>query len=537
MQEYLCISIHFLGDTFHGRDDQELSEWPPSPLRLFQALVAANARCGNLADAALTWLEQQTAPALIAPQRAAIQPRGYRTYVPNNEGDLVAKSWSRGVYFNKNDHLIDISTHRSEKYIRPILLESSDRLPALHYLWPMKKGSNIPFCSELVAATRAVSQLGWGVDLVVADAGILSERERSQLAGEHWLPSEAVGGQSLRVPVPGTLAGLRNRYAAFLERISLDSKLFKPVPPLAQYARTTYRRASEMSRPPHAVFAIRKPDDSGFAAFSPTRRGLHLSGMMRHLASRPDFVAALGWDENKVATFVMGHGEAWGESPHQPTQDSRLVFIPLPSIEWRGETKGTYVGAIRRVLVTVKGHIANEEFNRIVRHLEGCELIDEQTGEVVAFLRRQSNEDGAINKYFAQSSEWISVTPIILPGYDDPGKLRRRLNGTALTAREKASIVERLEMRIECLLRKALRQAGYPETLVQYAELQWRGAGFMQGVDFATAYAVPSQHRRYRRLHVRITWRNAEGERLTLPGPHCIGGGRFTGLGLFVPAE
>ena len=526
----LCISIHFLGDEFHGRGDQGEPEWPPSPLRLFQALVAANARLGNQADDALRWLEQQVPPVLIAPRRAAIQPRGYTTYVPDNVADLVAKSWVKG-----GDK--DISGYRSEKFIRPTLLESNDPLPAVHYFWPLEEGATIPAYAELIAAARAISQFGWGIDLVVADAAILPDQEAAKLAGERWLPSEAFGRKSLRVPVTGTLADLKNRYEAFLNRISLDSNVFKPVPPLAQFAVATYRLASEKSRLPYAVFAIRKPDDSGFAAFSPTRRGLHLGGMMRCAASQHDFATSLGWDENKVASFVMGHGEDRSEGAHIPVNGTRLVFIPLPSIEWRGTAKGNCVGAIRRVLVTVKGHIANDEFDLIVRHLEGRELIDEKTGEIVAFLRRQSKEDGAIYKYFAQSSEWVSVTPVVLPGYDDPGKQRRRLNTVTLTPQEKANIVLKLETRIDALLRKALRQAGYPDTLVQHAELQWRGAGFMQGADFATAYTVPYQHRRYRRLHVRIVWRNSEGEPIEVYGPFCIGGGRFTGLGLFVSPQ
>lgn len=535
MAEHLCISIRFLGNEFHGRCDQDKPEWPPSPLRLFQAIVATNARLADQADASLCWLEQQPPPTIIAPLCAAIQPQGYKAYVPNNEADLVAKSWARGVYFNNKNHPIDISGFRSEKIFRSVLLESRDGFATIHYLWELGGNIRIPAYDKLIAAVRALSQLGWGVDLVVADAAILADNAVVQLAGERWLPAEAAGGQVLRVPVPGTLQDLRKRYEAFLNRISLDSTVFKPVPPLAQFKMTTYCRASEIALPPYAVFAVRKPNDSGFAAFSSTKRALHLSGMMRHTASQPDFAALLGWNEDKVASFVMGHGEARGEGVHQPVSSARLVFIPLPSIEWRGETKGLCVGAIRRVLVTVRGWIANEEFNNIVRHLESRNLVDEKTGENVAFLRCQSRENGAIKKYFSRSSEWVSVTPVILPGYDDPGKLRSRLNTDSLTSREKANIIIKLETRIETLLRKALRQAGYPEDIVQHADLQWRGTGFVQGTDFATAYAVPDQHRRYRRLHVRVSWRNAQGEPLPLPGPHCFGGGRFTGLGLFAP--
>ncbi len=261
-------------------------------------------------------------------------------------------------------------------------------------------------------------------------------------------------------------------------------------------------------------------------------------GMMRHTASQPDFAAALGWDASHVASFVLGHGEARGQGKqHRPVHGSRLVFIPLPSIEYRGAAKGRWVGAIRRVLVTVCGKITSNAFNHIISHLEGRELIDEKTQQVAAFLRYQSSNDRAIQSYFATSSQWTSVTPVILPGYDDPGKLRRRLASDTLSKEEKNNILLKLEKRIDYLLRKALQQAGYPEELSQNAQLEFRGAGFMPGVEFSKEYAVSNQHRRFRRLHVRIHWRNNNGEPVQLSGPLCIGGGRFTGLGLFMPVS
>ena len=527
MAEHLCISIHFLGGEFHGRGDHGEPEWPPSPLRLFQALVAGGARLDEgTGQEALQWLERQPAPSIVASERAAVQPRGYKAYVPDNVGDIVATAWARGAEK-------DLSGFRTDKFIRPVHLEEG---AGVHYLWHLP-GSAEPAVAPLISMARAISHFGWGIDLVVTDAAVLTDEQTSRLTGERWLPSESLGGKSLRVPVAGTLEDLKTRYEAFLNRVSLDSKVFRPVPALSRFALATYRRVSELSRPPIAVFALRRPDDRGFAAFAPTRRGLHLSGMLRHVASQPDFAATLGWDDNQVASFVLGHGETRGDGTHVPVSDSRLVFLPLPSIEHRGIKKGKTVGAIRRVLVTVRGSIDSAEFGRIVRNLEGRELIDEKTGQIVAFLRRQADNDGAINSYFTESSAWTSVTPVILPGYDDPGKLRRRLNTGTLTAGEKADIVLKLEARIDSLLRKALRQAGCPDEKVKNAHLQWRGAGFIQGVDLATQYAVPDQHRRYRRLHVRIDWQNPDGRPLELPGPFCVGGGRFTGLGLFTAID
>ena len=43
----LCISIRFLQSMCHARGDLEQPEWPPSPLRVFQSLVAAAAARWN----------------------------------------------------------------------------------------------------------------------------------------------------------------------------------------------------------------------------------------------------------------------------------------------------------------------------------------------------------------------------------------------------------------------------------------------------------------------------------------------------------
>lgn len=513
---YLCVSVRFLLDEFHGRGDQVHPEWPPSPLRLFQALVNASARHGETeAVSELEWIERQPPPTIIATPPDEVQPRyGFKNFVPDNVGDLEAKSWAHG----KDS---DISDYRTAKEIRPTRLRENT---VVHYLWPLADSASFDL-AECKRMARAISAFGWGIDMVVADAALITPEEADAMAGERWLPAEQGGGVSLRVPAEGTLADLRARYEAFCGRISLENDaVFKPVPPLATFVRAVYRKASEMATPPFAVFALRKPDDSGFATFATARRGLHLGGMLRHCAAQ--IGPQMGWDEKRVAEFVLGHGET-RDAAHKPVEGPRVVFIPLPSIEWRGADKGHTVGPIRRVLVTIKGSILPSEFSAIVRALEGGELVDEKTKQPIAFLRRQSIQDGAISDYCAEAREWVSVTPVILPGHDDRNKLRRKLSTGSLTPHEKAEAVRKLESRIEMLLRKALRQSSVPDEIIAGAQLQWRGTGFLPGVELATEYAVSGQHRRFRRVHCRIVFDRP------VNGPLCIGGGRFLGLGLF----
>jgi CRISPR-associated protein Csb2 len=544
MSERLRISVRFLDGEFHGRGDSGESEWPPSPLRLFQALTNAAARLnGNSISAqtagALRWLEALKQPPEILADKAT-PTTGYQLYVPDNVADLVAKQWSAGKYFDSKNHPIDISGYRTEKRVRPLRLSGN---AAVHYLWALDSTADFAKHGEiLIAIARAVTCLGWGVDLVVADAA-LEEHDKPLLpfSGERWFPVETSGGSSLRVSVPGTLDALEERHTAFLNRIRYidGGQVFAPVPPLANFRVATYRRENELAQPPYAVFALRRPDDSGFAIFDPQWRRLHLAGMLRHAASQPDFAAALGWDGERVSAFVLGHDKSDTSNTKPTANTPRLVFIPLPSIEWRGEKRGRSVGSIRRVLVTVNGQCGTAEFRRIERALEGRELIDEKTKHAVAFLHRQSDSDGAIAGYLAESAAWSTVTPVVLPGHDDPRKLRHRLRATTapLSAAEKEQIIRKLDTRIERLLRKAFLDAGLPGSLVADADLQWRDTGFLPGADLASRYSAPDQCRRFRRLHVRVLWRErtAYGELrpMNIAGPFCIGSGRFAGLGLF----
>jgi CRISPR-associated protein Csb2 len=526
MPDHLCITIRFLDGAFHGRADHGEPEWPPSPLRLYQAIVAASAARWNErrglrhAEPALKWLEQLPPPVIIAPQ--AHESQGYRLYVPDNAGDLVGRSLSRG-----GDD--SIANYRTEKSIRPMVFPSEG---AVHYLWPT---TELPsgfdeHRSVLFQAVESITHIGWGVDLVVASSTIVSEEAIAALPGETWQPGSDAPKAELRTPKPGTFDDLTRRHQAFLNRVTASG--FAPVPPLSDFQVVGYRRESDPASVPWAIFALRSLDGASFKSFDPTRRSLHIAGMLRHAVSQADFLRSAGLSREEGRSLVLGHGEAQGEN-HQAVAGPRLAFIPLPSIEPR--EKSLVVSSVRRVLVTLRGGGDTAQFRRIIQRLEGRSLRDEDKGEPIAILQRQSGgSDGAIDRYLRAASTWATVSPVILPGYDDPKKLRQRLKpGNTLTAEEKAAVLEKLDARIDALLRKAIRQAGYSEVLATHAELDWRSSGFWPGTALASHYAAGDQHRRYRKLHIRITWRAADGSAIEVPGPICIGSGKFTGMGLF----
>src|SRR5690349_14657508 len=82
----LVIYVRFHDGRYHGRGD-----WPPSPARLFQALVAGAGLGGPLMETereALTWLQKKVAPVIAAP-RFKRSRRGVLFYMPNNDSDRI----------------------------------------------------------------------------------------------------------------------------------------------------------------------------------------------------------------------------------------------------------------------------------------------------------------------------------------------------------------------------------------------------------------------------------------------------------------
>jgi CRISPR-associated protein Csb2 len=371
--------------------------------------------------------------------------------------------------------------------------------------------------------------LGWGIDLAAGMLTARTDNEVEALPGDRWLPGE--GDVRLRVPVPGTLDDLVARQQAFAGRF--DGKEYTAPPQVSVFRVVGYRCASDAPGRPFAAFSLLRPEADGFRVFDPARRGLTVAGMVRH-ATR---LAAerSGWSKNDVARRVLGHGEPPAEGPHVPVEGARFAFLPLPSIEFRGAGAGRRVGAVRRVLVSVPAAGADLGVAWARRALSGADLIQEGSEQTVAMMAAIPSDDSVVRQYVQPASTWVTVTPMVLPGFDDPGKLRRRLR-SGVDSDEQRRLLQHLADRTEGLFRKAILQAGYSSELAENAELEWRHTGFIAGVGLAGNYGVPDHLRRYPRLHVRLTWRSRTGDPIRVPGPVCLGGGRFHGVGLFVGA-
>ena len=520
MSSMLRLTVRFLAPVYHGRGDGGEPEWPPSPLRVFQALTAAFAPTGGSrafdpkAIRVLDWL-QKSIPEIVAPN-GRVADRAYRLYVPNNASDLVAAAWKRG---NSGASLAE---HRTEKDVRPTHLSGD----AIHYLFPLPP-EGCPHEDVLNAAARRITHLGWGVDMVAADAAVISQANADKLPGHRWRVVRA-GGVSLRVPKQGTLAALINKHEAFLGRLSADG--FRPVPPLScfevvGYHSPTVPSAAPADPRPLAAFEIlrtiedqeQNPGKSRFRPFHQVRRVAAVAGMVRHAAA--EVAPALGWDQERVKTFVCGHGD---EKNGQATSDDRLQFLPLPSLQ-----PVVGVGGIRRVLIVGPPGFDLAPLRRL---LNGSELIDEKTKQPVAMLSQIATTDPQVRRFSESGTTWSTVTPVILPGHEDPGDLRRkyhvRVKAGLASVGEQKHLLERLDARVLALLWKAFGQAGWSPDALAGAELEYRSIGWFRGLDRARNYTRPDKLDRYPAYHVRVRFPHP------IRGPLVVGAGRYRGLGL-----
>lgn len=503
----LVLSFRFLGPWFHGRGDEGKPEWPPSPLRAFQALVASAGRAGTLESirGALTSLEERPPPLVVAPEASA-STVGYRLSVPHNAMDLVAKQWVRGDDGNASEH-------RTMKNVRP------HRLPhaaVVHYVWRFD-GDTSPAAS-LIAAARGVVSLGWGVDLVVGDGVVVDDSGVDRLSeGLTVWVARLDGRHELRVPQKGTLDDLERRHGAFLCRTSFADPTLRPPPPLSAFSIMTYGRIGQQRCHEVAAFTLMRVDSDKFRAFATARRGMAVAGMLRHAVRMA--AERAGWQAERVASSLLGHGRA---------PAARLLLVPVPSIEPRG-VGAESVGAVRRVMV-----FSTDQSSRDTawarRALGGVDLVDEQSGEVQAVLASGSPYDRVFDRYCTESRVWATVTPVLLPGHDDPGGLKKKVQ-LARSGDEQRCLLRRLMKRREALVRKALRQAGLGDEMALAPEIEMSDVGFIAGVEHARRYAVPRHLVAAPRFHVKLTWPS------NVTGPLCIGRGRFSGLGLFAAID
>ncbi|MBX5446392.1 type I-U CRISPR-associated protein Csb2, partial [Sphaerobacter sp.] len=471
---YLCISVTFLDPLFHGQGDTD-AEWPPSPFRLFQALVAGGRAGGRAAEwtaertDAFRWMERCPPPLIVAPSATRTTPRTY--YVPNNDSDRV----------------LDRQERLSGKVVAPQRLRGGD---TVHYLWPLDPagGRDELHARELCRAARHLLALGWGIDQVVGNGRILTESELAALPGRRWRARQSHGNGSptWRVPTDGSLQDLEETYRSFVER--LDGRRYTPPRRPNRFQTVQYLSTTMLPARPHVAFEL--ADGVAFRPESTAR----VAAMLRSLACR---CAKADTHEfpGGAEVYVAGHLGSTGRGA------PRFSYLPLPSV---GHAHAD--GMVRRLLIAEPFGGDGSHARWAGQRLRNATLRDQDGNDRGVLLEPWRPASRRIlHRYVGEAQEWCTVTPVVLPGFDD-GKLTKA----------------------ERLFLKAVAQAGIPVEAIDAMTL--RKAPWWPGARHSRDYFTPDYLRHLARWHVWIRFREP------VPGPIAIGAGRHAGLGLFAAA-
>ncbi len=481
MTRYFCISATLLDPLFHGRGEGDEPEWPPSPMRLFQALLAgsrAGCRERNWSDAkaeAFRWLQRRKPPQILAPE--ARLAAGYTFYVPNNDGDKE---------FERNSRL----TAKVASPYRILNITDDASCPqALHYLWPIEE-EEWPIARShaelLCREAKHLLALGWGIDQAVGNGHVLADAEAANLQGRKWLPwgNHGSGGSTLRIPTEGTLENLEQVHVSFLGRIA-DGQ-YNPPLKLTHFDSVSYFPSITPPPRPYAVFEL-----SEGIAFRNQEASV-VAAMLRSLACRcaqEDTHEFPGGSK----TYVAGHvTDKRGDTP------PRFSYLPLPTI---GHEHAD--GMIRRVAIAEPYGGDGSHAGWARQRLCNQTLQDEDGNERGVLLDLWRNSSKAmLERYVGEGKIWSSVTPVILPGFDD-GK----------------------QLKSEKLLLQAIEQSGLEVGMV--TDLAIRKAPFWVGSQHPQQYRRPHYLKHLPAWHARLNFQKP------ISGPIALGAGRHCGLGVF----
>lgn len=498
MESYLAIQVRLHDGRYHGAGD-----WPPSPARLYQALIAGVGLGGPIPESAaevFRWLESLPAPEIIVPQQGTTTV--YTSWVPNN--DLDAK---------KGDPR-QIGGIRTGKTIHAYLFDESQ---PLHYLWPLPDGDEPQSKARaLVEIADRLYQFGRGVDMAWAIAEVLDEsaiatlREGDGFA--RFAPDFGSQGTPLQTPVAGTYQSLENRYQAGSKRFTISRSGRSISKTFSQTPQARFRSVSYNSSPSLLLFDLRRDDEEGATHSAPLESVATLTETIRDAAweklrgSLPDL-------ETELDRCLLGKNS---DGSHAGTSKDRITIIPIPSI---GHHHADMLVRRVAVLISPTCRLPLPDLRWAFSNLKlGFQ-------ETPILLQPAADKD--MLSHYAPSAgarAWRTISPICLP----ENAARRRIPPDKKRQEAKGAIEKgREEIQAIASVIQALRHAGFRETGAIVTRIQ--RVPFQANGKRVEDFAPGSRFAKERLWHVAIQF--AEPVR----GPLVLGDGRFLGLGVFSP--
>ncbi len=483
----LLISVRFHDGRYHGHPD-----WPPSPARLFQALVAAAAQGNTLAECdrrAFAWLEALEPPVIATPPMRPGQ--FFKNFVPNNDLDAVGGDPRR------------VGEIRDGKRIRPILFDVET---PLLYVWAFAETPGARETAQhLQAIAERLYQLGRGVDMAWASGEILDDNDAESRLAAHGgvLHRPGGGGAPLKVPFKGSLESLIERHEKTRGRFQTrdESKPTKGEPNrvvasqiFVQPPRPRFQQVGYDSPPVRLLF-----DLIGKTPAWRLDRIVALTERVRDTAAQR-LKAKLPKEADKIHNVIIGRRDA-----DEADKAGRVRITPLPSV---GHQFADH--AIRRVLVEIPPNCPLRADD--LAWAFGVPLIVSDDGEILCELAPASDR-GMLDRYgvgvAAAARVWRTVTPAAL-NWQTAGRraeVECGAGSAAIQALRHAGVTERPE---------AVR--------VQREPFEAKGT---RAEDFAPGTRFGPE----RLWHVEVTFARA------MRGPLIFGDGRYLGLGLIAPVR
>ncbi len=505
----LAIRVQFL-TGYSGR------EWPPSPARLFKALVSS-ARAGwaqtnrTAIDHSLRVLEQQgwtedtKLPEIVAPRAALRPPPSPRQmrFVPNN-----SKNWPSERKLNPEKG-IDLEPE-------PMVCWDIEAPSTVWYWWPNVDMSHVPVIRDV---SRRVVSVGKGEDIAVLDA---TDAEPPADA-VRWQP--APSGASLEVPEAGCLAVCDALFGRDPNELPLPAAGLRAV----TYASDA--RGADREVPSFVLGLWRNGKRCSWDA----RLLRQVVGPVRHLLDevRAEVVDVLARGPSErlamealVRRVLVGHDES-----DKPISEPHLAILPLPSV------LGPYPdGRVRRIALADFGGGDDSTRRAIVETaqvlLHGRELLDNGRGTGIAL---GTEPDGQwLLTITKRSRSWATVTPLVQQAKELTGDEWRRLvrvrrNAEKEPAKASARDLHLKKRRME-LVERSIRQAIAGQK-VRIESIEFTAGGPFAGVHVASQYRANGYLSETPKLHVRVTFDRP------IAGPIAIGRGRHVGFGVLWPID
>lgn len=499
MLQVLLISIRMHDGRFHG-----VGDWPPSPARLFQALVAGVGISGPLSEGerrALRWLEGLKHPVIASPHFMIGQR--FINYMPNN--DLDAKH---------GDHRC-VGEIRMDKHIVPRLFDA--QTPFL-YGWMFDvDGNSQRQINAICAMTERLYQFGRGWDMAWAWTENTTEydlkRRLLDYPGDvHW-PSIDGSGERILCPAPGTLDSLIRRYEANLKRFQLGPEHSTT---FSQQPKAKFKQCVYSSAPARQVYELREHTPRAPFVAWPLDRTASLVEALRDQARHRLQSALHTTTSETIKQILTGHETNTDDA--RPA-NLRVRLIPLPSI---GHPDADH--DIRRVLVEVPVGcpIRSDDINwafigQEINHPVYGKPLDVTPTEASDMLRHYGVDQG--------SYIWRSVTPVVLPGYTTLMRTKSpRVDNTAKSGADRLEDHKKTASAVASALWQA-HVRSHPVTIrVQREPFDTNGRR-------AETFASDTCFDKWCLWHVEVCFSKP------ISGPLVIGAGRDLGLGVMAPVR